>query len=434
MSRSARRMGRRAVLIYLVLGFAALVASGVGTYLVSRAVARHQALEEAERSGIALADLVVDPLLTAVTSGDTERLAELDSAIARQIGRGGLMRVKVWDLTGKLLYCDEPELIGRRFPLSEAAERTIRENTTHAGISPLEEPENVAEVGNKMVEVYVPVELDGYPRLAFEAYFDYKGVQARTDELTSEMVPIVVGALAVLQLTQIPIALSLARRVARHQEERSQLLRRALSASDHERRLVATKLHDGVVQDLAGASYVLSAAEKSLPPAERELVGRGRAALQEAVSALRTAMVEIYPPDLAEGGLGQAMDDLAAPLRGDGTRVVLDLAIPDGLSAPVAAALYRLTREAFRNVIEHAHATRVDVRLRCDGPNVLLRIDDNGVGLPATGTDRRAEGHLGLRLLADSMVELGGRFRARTRPEGGTSIQVSLPATLDDGR
>ena len=62
-----------------------------------------------------------------------------------------------------------------------------------------------------------------------------------------------IGALLILELVQIPLAISLARRVRAGQEERERLLLRAVEASDAERRRIASDLHDGVVQNLTGS-------------------------------------------------------------------------------------------------------------------------------------------------------------------------------------
>ena len=84
-------------------------------------------------------------------------------------------------------------------------------------------------------------------------------MEITANNLVLRIVPLAVGALLLLQLIQTPITVSLARRVAGHEAERAALLERALSASERERRQIAADLHDGVVQDLAGAGYALAA-------------------------------------------------------------------------------------------------------------------------------------------------------------------------------
>jgi signal transduction histidine kinase len=64
-----------------------------------------------------------------------------------------------------------------------------------------------------------------------------------------------------------------------------------------------------------------------------------------------------------------------------------------------------------------------------DGPSSAVRLDvtDDGVGFPATGTDKLSEGHLGLRLVLDRVVDVGGSVQLRDRPGGGASVVAVLP-------
>jgi signal transduction histidine kinase len=103
-----------------------------------------------------------------------------------------------------------------------------------------------------------------------------------------------------LELAQIPVAVSLARKLRRGQQEREQLLRRTIEASECERRRIARDLHDGPVQELAGVSYTLTAASEQVKATRHLVVAR---TLDEAsrqtrgsIRALRTLLVDIYPP------------------------------------------------------------------------------------------------------------------------------------------
>jgi two-component system, NarL family, sensor kinase len=434
--RVSSRVVRRAMLAYLGLSLLALVAIVYGIYEASCALARADALRDAEHTGTAIADRVVGPLLADVLNGEPRQIDELNHAVAERLQDGSILRIEVWDSSGKLLYVDDARLIGRSFPLPDDAARAITDNTSSVQIEEASEiPELALHKQGKSrpcVEVYVPVQLDANTRVAFAAYFDYQPLETKVERLAREFIPLVVAGIILLQMVQVPIAYSLARRLSRNQIERDRLLRRALTASEQERRRIARDLHDGVVQDLAGSSYALAAIEKSLPESQRQPVRMIGAALQDAVASLRGVMAEIYPPDLAGGGLAKAVADLAEPLRDDGVDVRLRLDIPDGLPAPVVAVLYRLARETLRNVAEHSGATSVDVVVSHASGEVHLRVDDNGVGLPSSGIDRLAEGHLGLRLLADSVADLGGTFSATNREEGGASIRVSLPTESTD--
>lgn len=422
------RVVRRAMVAYLLLGLIALLAIGSGTYLTSGAIARSDALHDAERVGVAVADLLVRPLLDGALNGEPSQLEELNRALASEVRNGSIERIWVWDRSGRVRYADRPGIVGLSFPVPDPVARAIVEDASSVRVCDSADlPKSAELTGPRLVQVVLPLQLDPTTRLAMTAYFDYAPVTERAAALTRQMFPMMLAVLAVLQVVQVPIAYSLAVRVSRHQDERGQLLRRALSASERERRRIARDLHDGVVADLAGVGYVLSAVQESLPEQQRGLVSRAGTVVRDAVAALRTVMVDLYPPDLAAGGLARAVEELAGPLRERGLLVSLRLDLPGDLPAPAAAAIYRFTREALRNVADHSHAGQVRVVLRHQQGRVLLAVDDDGVGLPDSGIDRRGEGHLGLRLLADSVRDLGGGFEATTSDLGGVAIRVSLP-------
>ena len=117
----------------------------------------------------------------------------------------------------------------------------------------------------------------------------------------------------------------MARQLRKGQEEREQLLMRAIDASDAERRRIAGDLHDGVVQDLAGLSFSLAAASDRA--AQRgavessEILDRAAASARRAVRQMRSLLVDIYPPNLHTVGLESALRDLLSPAAGAGRAV-----------------------------------------------------------------------------------------------------------------
>ena len=170
---------------------------------------------------------------------------------------------------------------------------------------------------------------------------------------------------------QLPLAWSLARRLRQRINERERLLQRAVDASDIERRQIAADLHDGVVQDLAGVAYALSGKARQAaatttrrPPRSSETSAEQ---VRGSIKALRTLLVDIYPPNLEREGLVAAMGDLAAGAGARGLEVDLDT---DGFDRPVRPAvaqlLYRAAQESLRNVVRHADARNVQVRVTLD--------------------------------------------------------------------
>jgi signal transduction histidine kinase len=267
--------------------------------------------------------------------------------------------------------------------------------------------------------------------MVVETYLPADTIDEQASLLRAEIVPLAVGALVVLQLVQLPIAASMQRRAHQHEAERLSLMARALTASDRERRAIAGDVHDGPVQDLAGVSYALAALRPAVPEERRAVVDRLTTTVQHAVASLRRLMVDIYPPDLSGAGLPGAIDDLAEPLRQAGITVHVRAEQLPGASSEVAAVFYRVARESLANVAKHAQASTVEVDLGPDHaastPTVVLRVADDGIGIRPEQLDKRAEGHLGLRLLIDRIADQGGELRIEARPDGGTAAVARMP-------
>lgn len=121
----------------------------------------------------------------------------------------------------------------------------------------------------------------------FEADYDDDEVRAEQASVLFGMAAPFLLALGVLQLAQLFPAVRLARRIQAHEAARSRLLRRAIEASELERQRIARDLHDEVIQDLSGLSYVLESEERHGPQAQRALFADARRILQDNVRSLR---------------------------------------------------------------------------------------------------------------------------------------------------
>jgi signal transduction histidine kinase len=422
-------------------GLLAFAVVSTGAVIVARSIAQDTALAEAERSTRALGNALFAPALPAVIAGDQVARHQLDQAVDSRSRDGSIVRVKVWGPDGTILYSGKNEVIGTRFP-SRVAEvnDVIANGTSTAAMSDLNDPDNQTETaaGLRLVEVYTPLTLQDGRKLAFEIYFSDARVTAAKDQLTAQLVPFALLALLVLVLAQLPVSVWLVRRVSAAQEERGRLLQSALTASDRERKAIARDLHDGVVQDLAGAGYALGGLSSTLPAdapdRTRTTVRTVAAVVRDAVGSLRTLMVDIYPPDLTSEGLPDALKDLGSPLVDGGVEFSVRANVTGELTPGVTTAVYRCAREGLANVAKHARAEHVTVTLEGGGKSVRLRVEDDGVGLPPEGVERRLDGHMGLHLLRDLVEDLGGRLILSDRPGGGTAVVADLPNSNGHGR
>lgn len=423
----ARVSPRRELLIFVGGALLTMLLISLGTVLIVTQVARNFALNDARDTTARLAT-VAGPLLGEALSGNAADRDELDRLVAGGLGDNSIIAVSVWRADGDIVYASDTDRIGRRFAPSAEITEVIQRGTTISTI------ETDAQ-DQRTVNVYVPLSVAGQSPLAFEARHSYQRVGNATTLALWQILPLVVGALLLLQLVEIPIAVRLARRVAGQKAERAALLERALSASERERRQLAADLHDGVIQDLAGAGYALAALARSVPPGQAATTERVGVVVRGAVDSLRRLMVDVYPPDLSGAGLPDAVSALVAPLRQQGVTVSVEFAAVAPMDPEAATTLYRVAKEALTNVAKHARASAVQVSLSAQrtkrGPGVLLRVADDGVGLPADALDHRAEGHLGLWLLIDRIADLGGELTVHRLDDRGTIVEAWVPAGTD---
>jgi signal transduction histidine kinase len=409
----------------------ALLATAIA--VLAREAGKNQAIELAEQVTAVTAHGIAEPRLTAdVVRGDPQALTRFHEAMTRYVLRGSLVRVKLWNADGRIIYSDESRLIGQTFPLGdEEREALLGQGPPDSEISDLSRTENTYDrVSGKLLEVYVGVPARTGEPLLFEAYFKYDAVTDAGRQQWRSYAPPALTALLLLQLVQIPFAWSLARRLERQQQERQQLLQHAVDASDAERRRIAGDLHDGVVQQLTGLTYALDAArlQGSDPERDIELIGRTATQLRTTTGELRSLLVDIYPPNLAEEGLPAALAELASGLENAGVHVDLDVDSTADLPPDVSSVLFRSAQEVLRNVITHSRAQTVELQAVSDGSTALLVVDDDGRGFDQSDlASRLSDGHIGLRSLGDLVARAGGRLTVTSAPGQGTRAEVRVP-------
>jgi two-component system NarL family sensor kinase len=426
---------RRELMLLYGAAAIALLMVAFGAVVATRSVARNNALADAERQTGRLADLVIGPHLVGALKGDADAAKELNRDVTSRLRDGYLTEITVWAADGTIVYSDRADQIGRKLPPPPEVTAAINGVvTSDFEEEPEVEPGAAAEGDDKFVEVYVPFDVAGQPRMAFEAYYDYARVDEVARSLLWRIIPLVLVPLLVLQFFQIPIAVSLARRVRKHEAERSRLLEMMLSASKKERITIASDLHDGPIQDLAGISYALGAVAPTVPTQHQPLMRNVQDTVLHAIESLRRLMIQLYPPDLSTKQLPESLDHLAVPLREQGVQVSVHVDSLPEMSRDNVTTIYRVARETLANVVKHAGAKNVEINLGVDltpgtksGPQVRLSIVDDGIGLNPAKLNRRAEGHLGLKLLIDRVENLGGTMQVISEANAGTEIRVTLP-------
>jgi two-component system NarL family sensor kinase len=412
------------VLLLIVIGT-------VGTYMLRR-VATDQAIRDARTLTTIVGDGVLKPALNEkVLAGDPRAVAEFDKIVRERALVDPIVRVKVWTETGKVVYSDEKRLIGQTFRLKEDQVEALDDNVVKAELSDLTLPENEFELDQgRLMEVYLPLRLANGTRVLVETYQAASRIDRSSDRIWRAYVPVFLVTLAALAIAQLPLGYWLARRIRSEQQRREVLARRADQASADERRRIASELHDGPLQDLAGIAFELGATADRIPDDSdvRRTLRRGASVSRESMRALRTLLVDLYPQDRRDEGIDAALDSLAQPLRSRGMAVQIDTRVERPLDHDTEEIVYRATQEALRNVVRHAAATSVEITLSANGDGMKLVIADDGRGMSAADlAEQRAAGHMGLALLADRVQSLGGQVAIASEPGRGTRVTIDIP-------
>jgi signal transduction histidine kinase len=198
-----------------------------------------------------------------------------------------------------------------------------------------------------------------------------------------------------------------------------------------ERRRIARELHDDTCQQLALIRFSVAAVRKARNHADIDAAcGQIEVALNSAQHQIRTLSYVLHPPELGDGGNVEALASFCEGFsRRSGLEVAFEHAVgPLGRQAGLELALYRVVQEALVNAHRHADASRVDVRLKRIGGDIVLEVEDDGVGIApeiADGAFPEALG-VGLKSMRERVVALGGQFCVARR--NGTLVRARVPA------
>jgi signal transduction histidine kinase len=220
------------------------------------------------------------------------------------------------------------------------------------------------------------------------------------------------------------IAVATARSVA---EER---LRHSLEASEQERGRWARELHDETLQGLGALQVVLSSAlrrgsHESLAAAVRDAVDQ----IGLEIESLRNLITELRPAALDQIGLGPAVESLVertATSESLAAEVHIELAEPGAARKDrpdLDNTVYRLVQEALTNIVKHARAGRIAVRIVEDDGQLEVMIDDDGVGFDSAVEHTG----FGLRGMRERATLAGGGIEITSAPGEGTTILAVLP-------
>jgi signal transduction histidine kinase len=398
-------------LTQLLAAQAAVAIENTRLYETSTRWLRH--LESLNEIGDALAgELELEPLLALVA----RRLRSLINARLVLIalpepGREGL-QIAAADGEGSDAY----GLVGMELELGGSKTgRVLQRGRSERVDSVLDDPEIDQQAARRMgvrSALYVPLVARGRP-IGVVVVHDRLGATA---SFTDEDVRLTESLAA-----RAATAVELSERVSRD------AVRRVVEAQELERARLARELHDETGQALTSILLGLKSLEDRADTADsRTAVTELRDLVVSTLQDVRRLAVELRPAALDDFGLVPAIERLRDGVEEQGGLTV-DVQSPLGderLPSETETALYRIVQEALTNVMKHAAATRVTVRLSRSDKNVVLVIQDDGKGFEP---GRARDGGLGLVGMRERVALLGGRLTVESSEGGGTLLKAEVP-------
>ncbi len=412
--------GGRSALLGLALSAAVAVVLG---FVIPQAVKR--TLLEAETdllSGVVRS--IEGSSLVDLLAGTDEALDRIHAFVDDRLLGGRTVRVKIIAPDGSIVYSDLHDLIGQSFPLSEAAIE-ILEGSASAVEFDSAESENQSELGlGTLIEFIIPIkDGDGGVVGLFEIY-------QPTDILAGEVADIrrtvwisIVSGLGLAAMFTALLTVASGRQTLRQFRRSEQLLEGLLQAEEAERKRVVGALHNEVGQPLYRILFGLQATRRRLGddhPDSAELAELERMA-RTIDTTLRSEFNLLYRPASEGETLAGLLTDLIARMSSEMTqRIVTEIDLPTEPGAVQREAIYRAAEEALGNIRRHAHAGSVRLRVASDDRQLVLTVEDDGVG------SKPKEG-MGLLSTRERLEAIGGGLTVRSRATVGTLLTAWVP-------
>lgn len=203
-----------------------------------------------------------------------------------------------------------------------------------------------------------------------------------------------------------------------------------VEGENKERARIAQELHDGLGQYLAAANMNLNSVQdeaEALSDRKREQLENGLNLLQYAVTETAQISRNLLPRVVDDYGLALAIESLIESYRGtSGIEIKYYHNIGDlKLGRELQFNLYRISQEGLSNAVKYSKASEINIQLIKDELDLILSIDDNGIGFDINAED--FEPGLGLQTIKTRAGALGGTFEYDSKPNKGTFLSVVVP-------
>lgn len=220
------------------------------------------------------------------------------------------------------------------------------------------------------------------------------------------------------------------------------LSRKLISLAEEQQRKLSSDLHDEFGHALTCLVFGIEGLQSSLP---QGCSGANQNCdvlikdLQDLAARVRAFSSDLHLVGLEELGIKDALQDLIRKQQRLHPALMLDFQVFGFNNRPdlaIETVLYRICQEGLNNAIKHSRADKVNIRLTHSHPNLILTLEDNGIGFELqqleSDIDRGCRG-IGLLGMRERVAMVGGNFRLVSQVGQGTMIRLELPSTLAEG-
>lgn len=251
-------------------------------------------------------------------------------------------------------------------------------------------------------------------------------------EFNLHIYPVIDGKSRVERLAVFARDVTSLKKAEKHINSLSQEL---IKVQEKERLKISRDLHDNVAQDLASLKIGCDTLFSDTPDMPRNIVRtveRFSRILQQSIMSIRNMAYDLRPPGLDQLGLVSTLGRFCEDFS-DRHLIRIDYYSAGvselNLTTDAEINLYRLVQEALNNIVKHADATHVTIRLITSHPTILLKIEDDGKGFDVKRRKEEAilEKRMGIQSMEERAALLDGTIRFSSQDFQGTRISVELP-------
>ncbi len=416
-----------------------VVACGLGGWLLVRHLVAHDAALAGDLARLLLTRSLPASLFFPTAAADPSLYARTMNDIA---AADDVVRVVLYDAQARVLWSDDTALIGRRFAHDNELRAALGGEIEAKIIRPGKEEHVGLRSFARIEEIYLPVRYarDGPVVAVLEIYRYPPAFFAVIDRALTAVWLLGGGggfvlyaalfAMARLGLVEVGPGMGVVGAERNAERRRSEeALRRMNQTLEEETKRLAHEVHDEAGQLIATAQLALADVALEMPASSREGVAKVSRVLDEVADQLRRLAHELRPTVLDDLGLLSALEFLSqGVIKRTGLDVRVEGSTAGRLDPIIETTLYRVVQEAVLNVVKHARARSVIIRVEHGPTHIRCSIRDDGVGFDAGGQPKGPRG-LGLLGIGHRVETLGGRLEIRTRLGQGTTLVVGIPVS-----